>query len=136
VIRLDPEPREVVRTAAKEPQIELSAGRYRIEAGLGATNVKAATDVTLTAGQSEKVALKLEAGHITLKLAAAQAATKDFYWEIKDDSRHTVLRTSQPQPTAVLAPGRYVVTSETRDQPLRSAFEVKAGETRTIEIGG
>ena len=28
------------------------------------------------------------------------------------------------------------VTSETRDHPLRSAFEVKAGETRTIEIGG
>ena len=37
---------------------------------------------------------------------------------------------------ALLAPGRYVVTSETRDQALRGAFEVKAGETRTIEIGG
>ncbi len=136
VIRLDPEPREVVHTAAKEPQLDLSAGRYRIEAGLGATNVKAATDITLAAGQTAKVALKLEAGHITLKLAGAHAATNDVYWEIKDDTRHTVLRTSQPQPTALLAPGSYVVTSEARDHPLRSAFEVKAGETRTIEIGG
>jgi Ca-activated chloride channel family protein len=136
VIRLDPEPREVVRTAAKEPQLELSAGRYRIEASLGATNVKAATDIALEAGQAAKVALKLEAGHITLKLAGAQAGTNDVFWELKDDTRHTVLRTSQPQPTALLAPGRYVVTSEIRGQPLRSDIEVKAGETRTIEIGG
>jgi Ca-activated chloride channel family protein len=136
VVRLDVEPVEVVRTAAKEPQLELAAGRYRVEARLGATNVKAETEVTLAAGQTERVALRLEAGHITLKLADAQAGTNDIYWEIKDDARHTVLRTSQPQPTALLAPGRYVVTSETRDQPLRSAFEVKAGETRTIEIGG
>ena len=35
VIRLDPEPREVVRTAAKEPQLELSAGRYRHRGGSG-----------------------------------------------------------------------------------------------------
>ncbi len=59
-----------------------------------------------------------------------------MFWEIKDEDSHTVLRTSQPQPTALLAPGRYVVTSETRDRPLQSAIEVKAGENRTIEIGG
>jgi Ca-activated chloride channel homolog len=136
VIRLDPEPREVVHTAAKEPQLDLSAGRYRIEAGLGTTNVKATTDITLAAGQTAKVALKLEAGHITLKLVGTHAGTNDVYWEIKDDTRHTVLRTSQAQPTALLAPGSYVVTSEAHDRPLRGAFEVKAGETRTIEIGG
>ncbi len=137
VVRLDGEPREVVRTAAREPQLDLSAGRYRIEASVGTTNVKAATDVALAAGQSQKIALKLNAGHVTLKRADEEGAgVGDVFWEIKDEDQHTVLRTSQPQPTALLAPGHYIVMSETRERPLQSAIEVKAGESRTIEIGG
>jgi Ca-activated chloride channel family protein len=137
VIQLDGEPHEVARTAARMPKLDLSAGRYRIEATLGATNVKAATDVTLSPGKTQKVALKLEAGHVTLKRADQEGAgIGDAFWEIKDSKQHTVLRTSQPQPTALLAPGRYIVTSETPERPLQSTIEVKAGEKRTIEIGG
>ena len=137
VVRLDGEPHEVVRTAAKEPELELSAGRYRLEARVGATNVKAATEIQLAAGQSQKVALKLEAGHVTLRRVDEEGAgVGDVFWEVKDADRHTVLRTGQPQPTALLAPGHYVVSSETRERPLQSAIEVKAGENRTIEIGG
>ncbi len=47
-----------------------------------------------------------------------------------------MLRTSQPQPAALLGPGRYIVMSETRDRQLLSTFELKAGENRTIDIGG
>ena len=137
VFRLDGEPREVERTQAKEPDLELSAGHYRIEAELGATNVRAAAEVTLNAGQAQKIALKLDAGRVTLRLADAQAASAgDVFWEVRDDKKQFVMRSSEPQPTAVLAPGRYVVTSETRDKQLRSAFELKAGETRTLDIGG
>jgi Ca-activated chloride channel family protein len=137
VVRLDGEPQEVARTATKELQLDLSPGRYRLEASVGATNVKAATEITLAAGQAQKVALKLDAGHVALKRADEQAAgVGDIFWEIKDANGQTVLRTSQPQPTALLAPGRYIVRSETRDRPLQSAIEVKAGENRTIEIGG
>jgi len=137
VFRLDGGPHEIMRTVAKEPELELSAGRYRLEAVLGATNVKATSEITLTAGQSQTVVLNLEAGHVTLKLADAQAAAAgDVFWEIKDGERHTVLRTSQPQPVALLGPGRYFVMSETRDRQLWGAFEVKAGEHRTFEIGG
>jgi Ca-activated chloride channel family protein len=137
VVQLDGEPHEVARTAAREPQLDLSAGHYRLEATVGATNVKSATEIVLSPGQSQKVALKLEAGNVTLKRADGEAAgIGDVYWEIKDKDRRTVLRTSQPQPTALLAPGRYIVTSETRDRPLQSAIDVKAGENRTIEIGG
>ncbi len=137
IVRLDGEPKEIVRTAAKAPDLDLSAGRYRLEASVGATNVTAATDIDLSAGQSQKVALKLQAGNVTLKRADEEGAgLGDVFWEVKDASRHTVLRTSQPQPTALLAPGQYVVSSETRERPLQSAIEVKAGENRTIEIGG
>lgn len=136
VIRLEGEPHEVARTVAKEPELELSAGRYRLEAALGATNVRAAAEMSLAAGQSQKAVLKLEAGHVTLTLAGGQApAAGDVFWEVEDGQR-TVLRTSLPQPTALLAPGRYVVTAQTHDRQLHGAFEVKAGEHRTFEIGG
>jgi Ca-activated chloride channel homolog len=137
IFRLDGEPREVVRTQAKEPDLELSAGRYRVESALGATNVRAAAEVTLTAGQAQKILLKLGAGRVTLRLASEQAATAvDVFWEVRDDKKQFVLRSSEPQPTALLAPGRYIVTSETRDKQLRSAFELKVGETRTFDVGG
>ncbi len=135
--RLDGEPREVMRTQAKEPDLELTAGRYRVEAGLGATNVRAAAEVTLNAGQPQKLTLKLDAGRVTLRLADAQAASAgDVFWEVRDDKKQFVMRSSEQQPTALLAPGRYIVTSATRDKQLRSAFELKAGETRTLDIGG
>jgi Ca-activated chloride channel family protein len=136
VIRLDGEPREVLRTVASEPELELSAGRYRLEASLGASNVKAAAEIALTAGQSQTAVLKLEAGHVTLMLAGGLApAAGDVFWEVEDGQR-TVLRTSQPQPAALLAPGRYVVTAQTRDREFHGAIEVKAGEQRAFEIGG
>lgn len=130
-----PDSHEVARTVAREPQLELSAGQYRLEAVLGTTNVKAATEITLRPGQTQKVTLDLQAGEITLT-HPGDAGGSDVLWEIKDDSRHTVLRTSRPQPTALLAPGQYVVTSETRDGELQGTLTVKAGERRTFEIGG
>jgi Ca-activated chloride channel family protein len=137
VSRLDGEPREVLRTQAKEPDLDLAAGRYRIEARLGTTNVRAAAETTLAPGQPQKLALKLDAGRVTLRLADAQAAgAGDVFWEVRDDKRQSVMRSSDPQPTALLAPGHYIVTSETRDKQLHGAFELRAGETRTLDIGG
>jgi Ca-activated chloride channel family protein len=126
---------EVARTVAREAELELAAGQYRLEAVLGTTNVKAAAEISLRPGQAQKVTLDLKAGEITLR-HPGDADGSDVLWEIKDDSRHTVLRTSRPQPTALLAPGQYVVTSETRDGELQGTLVVKAGERRTFEIGG
>jgi Ca-activated chloride channel family protein len=136
VVRLDGEPREVARTIAGEPEFDLSAGRYRLEAALGASNVIAATELALATGQAQKVTLPLEGGSITLKRAEAGTSTGDVYWEVRDEKQRTVLRSSQRQPTAVLAPGRYIVSAETSEQPLRSAIEIKANEHRTFDFSG
>jgi Ca-activated chloride channel family protein len=136
VLRLDGGNREVIRTTDHAPDLDLSAGKYRFEAAISATNVKVASDVAIAAGQNLKINLKLEAGHVTLKLAAGAALPGDVYWEIKDASEHTVLRTSRSEPVALLGPGRYVVMTETGDRQLLSTFEVKAGEDRTIDING
>ncbi len=135
VVRLDGEPREIARTIASEPEFDLSAGRYRLEASLGGSNVIAATDLAVAAGQAQKVTLPLAGGSVTLKRDGS-APSGDIFWEVRDEKQRTVLRSSQPQPTAVLAPGRYVVSAETSEQPLRNAIEVKANEHRTFDFSG
>jgi Ca-activated chloride channel family protein len=135
VYRLDGEQREVLRTVTKDPVLDLSAGRYRVEAAVSATNVRATADYAVASGQNLKAAIKLDAGHVTLNLVN-RPGSGDVYWEIKNAEQHTVLRTSQPQPATLLAPGRYTVMTETGDQQLLSTFEVKAGENRTIDISG
>ncbi len=96
VIRLDGESREIARTIAKEPEFDLSAGRYRLEAALGASNVIAATEIALAAGQAQNITLPLEGGSITFKRDAGGAAAGDVYWEVRDEKQRAVLRSSQP----------------------------------------
>ncbi len=134
VLRLGGEPHEVARTIANDPEFDLSAGPYRFEASLGGSNVVASVDLTLAAGQAQKINLPLQGGSLTLKRGDTGQAG-DTFWEVRDEKQKTVLRSSQPQPTAVLAPGRYVVTSET-SSPLMSSIEVKANEHRTFDFSG
>jgi Ca-activated chloride channel family protein len=134
ILRLGAEPHEIARTLAKDPEFELSAGQYRFEASLGASNVVATVDLALGAGQTQKINLPLQGGSLTLKRTDT-ASPGDIFWEVRDEKQKTVLRSSQPQPTAVLAPGRYVVSSET-SSPLMSSIEVKANEHRTFDFTG
>jgi Ca-activated chloride channel family protein len=134
ILRLGAEPHEIARTLAKDPEFELSAGQYRFEASLGGSNVVAAVDLALGAGQTQKINLPLQGGSLTLKRTDT-GSPGDIFWEVRDEKQKTVLRSSQPQPTAVLAPGRYVVNSET-STPLMSSIEVKANEHRTFDFTG
>ncbi len=134
ILRLGTEPHEIARTLAKDPEFELSAGQYRFEASLGGSNVVATVDLALGAGQTQKINLPLQGGSLTLKRTDT-ASPGDIFWEVRDEKQKTVLRSSQPQPTAVLAPGRYVVSSET-STPLMSSIEVKANEHRTFDFTG
>jgi Ca-activated chloride channel homolog len=134
IVRLGAEPREVLRTTKKDPEFDLSAGRYRFEASLGAGNVLAAAELNLAAGQAQKITLPLEGGSVTLRGADTKPLGNDVYWEVRDDKQRIVLRSSQSQPTAVLAPGRYLVTAETSSAPMRNTIEVKANEHRTFDF--
>ena len=136
VVRLSPEPREVLRTTQKDPEFDVSAGRYRLEASLGGSNVIAATEINLAPGQAQKVTLPLEGGKVTLKRASGPGAAGDTFWEVRDDRQHIVLRSTQPEATAVLSPGRYVVSAETGPNPLSNTIEVKANEHRTFDLTG
>jgi Ca-activated chloride channel family protein len=134
VVSLDGEPREVARSSEREPEFEIGAGRYRLQASLGGSNVVGATEIVLRPQQAQKVALRLDGGSITLKQAAGSILPGDLFWEVRDEQQRTVLRTSQAEPTAILAPGRYLVSVETGAEPLRNAIDVKGNEHRTFEF--
>ena len=51
-----------------------------------------------------------------------------------DAAGRTVWRTSQAEPKALLAPGRYLVRAETRARRIERAIDVKAGEQRVVEL--
>ena len=136
IIRLGSDAAEIARTVDREPALDLSAGRYRFEASLGGSNVIAAAELTLTAGQAQRVTLALEGGSLTLKRGEGAGIPGDTFWEVQDEQQRTVMRSSQAQPTAVLAPGRYMVSADTSDKPLRSAIEVKANEHRIFDFTG
>ena len=134
VIRLGSDAAEIARTINSEPKFELSAGRYRFEAAIPDSNVIAATELTLSAGQDQRVALPLQSGTLTLKRADARNVPGGVFWEIQDEKQRTVMRSSDAEPTAVLAPGHYVVRADTADRPLLSTVEVKANEHRTFDF--
>lgn len=134
VIRLGVDAAEIARTIDAEPQFELSAGRYRFEASVADSNVIAATELTLSAGQDQRISLPLRSGSVTLKRADARNVPGSVFWEIQDEKQRTVLRSSDPEPTAVLAPGHYVVRADTADRPLLSTVEIKANEHRTFDF--
>jgi Ca-activated chloride channel family protein len=129
--------REVTRSSLANPTFALAAGRYRIEARIGNQNVSTARDVTLATGEAATVDLQLEAAAVTLRrTGSAQAIPGEAAWEVDDASGKVVWRSSQDEPHGLLAPGRYTVRSEHGDQKIEASVELKAGEQRTVELGG
>lgn len=132
VLSLEGEPREIARGTALAPEFTLSAGRYRIEAAIGSLNVKAAQDIDVEAGSARRVALKLEANTLTLKLAGSAA---DVTWELKDAKGTLVARSSQALPSFVVAPGRYNVRCTAQGKMSEKAVDIVAeGPPRTVEF--
>jgi Ca-activated chloride channel homolog len=137
IVRLDEPSREVVRSKQGAIDLLLPAGRFRIEARRGAQNVKAERDIDVKPGRPAQVVLPLPAAQIALRIAETGAAPApgDLMWDIRDARGQSIWRTGQSEPKALLLPGRYLARAELRDRLFEKAFEVKAGEQRTIELG-
>ena len=135
VLRLEGGAQEIARSTAAAPEFLLPQGRYRVEAQVAA-NIKSATDVDLVPGKEAKIALKLEAGQVTIKRSSdAAAGSSDGPWEVTDGHGTIVLRSGQgEQRTALLAPGSYVVRSHKGQPQVETTFEIKPGEQRTVEL--
>jgi Ca-activated chloride channel homolog len=132
VLSLEGEPREIARGSALAPEFTLSAGRYRIEAAIGGLNVKAVQDIDVEAGSARRVALKLDANTVTLKLAGSAG---DVTWELKDAKGTLVARSSQAVPSFVVAPGRYTARCTVQGKASEKTVDIVAeGPQRTVEF--
>jgi len=137
VLRLDGGLREVVRTRAAEPILELTPGQYRLESRLGSQNAVAVREIDLRAGMEQRIVLEQPAGFVRLRLSDGSGGLgAEAFWQISDAAGRLVWRTSQFEPELVLAAGRYTVRVELRERVLEQRFEIRAGETRRVDIVG
>ena len=136
LILLDAQPREIARASGAAAEFQLAAGRYRIESQLGGQNALAVREIDVRPGARERITIEHAAGVVRLKLVSSSGKLPvgDLHWDIRNGRDESIWRTVQQEPRAVLAAGRYKVRIESRDRRFESAFEIKTGESRTIEI--
>lgn len=135
VERLDGPVPEVVTTSRASPTLVLPGGRYRVEGRYGAMNVRVTRDVEVKAGQTQQVMLEPQAASLKLRLVSGGTPVGgDVLWDIRDESGAAVWTTGQPEPGAMLQAGRYTVRAETRDKRYDRAIELRAGESRVLEM--
>ncbi len=133
--RLDGTSPEVITTTRAAPVLLLSAGRYRVEGRYGAMNARAVREVDIRSGQTQQVVFEHQSATVRLRLAAGPIPIlSDVFWDIRDEAGAVVWSTGQPDPWAVLQAGRYKVRAETRGKHYERAVDLRAGETRTIEL--
>jgi Ca-activated chloride channel family protein len=136
VTALDGERREITRSVLPELMVTLMPGRYRIVAQLDAHHLTAAEEITVEAGKSLSLALKFDAGEVSLKSGGPSAVLPgDAFWEITDAKGKPVWHAMAASAKALLVPGHYTVHLEVRDKRTEAAFEVRSGERKVVEIG-
>jgi Ca-activated chloride channel family protein len=133
--RLDGASPDVITTTRASPVLLLAAGRYRVEGRYGAMNARAVREVEIRSGQTQQVVFEHQSATVRLRLAAGPIPIlSEVFWDIRDEAGAAVWSTGQPDPSAVLQAGRYKVRAEARGKHYERAIEVRAGETRTVEL--
>jgi hypothetical protein len=102
---------------------------------LGTINARAVRDVEVRAGQTQQLLLEPPAAALKLRLlAGATPVLADLLWDIREEAGAAVWSTAQPEPSLVLQAGRYVVRAETREKRVERTVELRAGESRILEM--
>ena len=135
VERLDSPTPEAIVTSRPAPVLWLMSGRYRVVGRLGTINARAVRDVEVRAGQAQQLLLEPPAAALKLRLiAGATPVLADVLWDIREEAGAAVWSTGQPEPSLVLQAGRYVVRAETREKRIERTVELRAGESRILEM--
>lgn len=132
--RADGDKARVARAVGPNAAFVLPPGRYTVEATLAAYPLSATQDMTLEAGKQTDAALTIEGGRVTFK-APGDVPTSDVFWEVVDASGRSLWRKTGVEAETLLAPGRYKVRFEAQSHHRETEFEIRAGETKLVEIG-
>jgi Ca-activated chloride channel family protein len=135
ITELDGDKREISRSLNSIVTASLPPGRYRIAAYIDAHHLTAEQDITVDRGKNFDVVLNIEAAEISFKTSAVGFVVSESYWEVLDATGDTVWRSLAHTPKTILQPGRYTVKHESRDRRQEAAFEVKSGQSQTIDLG-
>ena len=125
-----------IRSRLASPKLDLPAGTYRIVSQLGGQNARISRDIEIKTGTLTTLNFDHLAANIQLKISGSgpRAAAGEVLWDVRDAQDRSVWQTVQGEPRAFLAAGRYKIVAEGRNKRGRLDFEVKAGETRTVEV--
>jgi Ca-activated chloride channel family protein len=132
VVRLDGAPQEPVTTTLPSSTLLLPAGRYRVESRLGPAGAPAVREVEVRAGQTTQLVLEQQLA--TLKMRLSGAGAGETWWEVLDETGRGLWMDGQAEPTASLPAGRYLVRAEIRDKRYERAVELRAGETKLLDM--
>lgn len=136
VTRIATPPERVARAGASTAELVLAEGKYSVSASLGAQNVRTVSEITLGAGESRDLALRLESGTMRLQhRGTARRPPADALCEVRDGRGGVVWRTVEPDPRADLAPGQYHIRCGPDSAPIERTIALAAGEQRVVEIG-
>src|SRR5262245_62124578 len=125
----------VLNTSRANPELLLASGRYRIEARYQASNARSVREFELKPGQALQLSLEFAAANVRLRLAGGVSAQSEPFWTVRDEAQRTVWASGQAESVATLQAGRYSIELETQEKHYRRVVELRAGETRLIELG-
>lgn len=116
--------------------LRLNAGIYHVKSTYGDANGTVQGDITIEAGRLTDLVITHLAATVTLKLVAQTGgeALADTQWKIFTPDGVLVRESVGALPTHILAPGRYTVEAVRGGQKFAQAFDVVAGEPRTVEV--
>jgi Ca-activated chloride channel family protein len=132
--RLDDPDQETIWTSRAAAVLSLPAGRYRVEARYGLTNLLARRDVELKAGQTLQLPIDHQAATLRVRLAGIGAGPADVTWEVHDEHERVVWTSSQTEDSAILQAGRYRVSAYTASKLLGQSVELRTGEAKLVEM--
>ena len=132
--RADGDKARIARAVGPEAAFTLPPGRYTVSATLAAYPLSAVQEITLEAGKPTEATLTIEGGMVSFKPPAG-IVTSDVYWEVVDDKGSAVWRKTGLDAKTLLAPGHYKVRFEAQSTHREADFDVRAGETKDVEIG-
>lgn len=134
--RLDVQPTEIHTASGPVVDLDLTAGRYRLETRIGLANVRTQREVRLKAGTVERLSLEHAAGGVRFRLIdkAGAPPVSDARFELRDSDGQLVWTGLGGEARALLLAGRYTARAESRGVTAERTFEVATGEDRTIDI--
>jgi hypothetical protein len=127
---------EPVITSAPSPVLVLRAGRYRVEARYGATNVMSVRDVDVRSGQMQEAAFEHAVARLKLRLLTAAGQPRDIIWSVIDSADRPVWSGTQPEAAVLLHPGSYRVVARIRERRHERRIALSSGDNTALDVEG